>query len=840
MLFNFNQFYYMYFKFFLLLLSSLFIGNQFFYAQTSQNNQVSQTRAIKGIILDTDTETAISYVTMTLFKKGSTKPYKVKVSESDGSFSFADVIPGTYRLEGKLLGYIAYDKILDVGREKDNNLGNIFMKTDSKLLKAVEVKGIRSNMKLEIDKKTYSVDNSIAAAGASASDILKDIPSVEVDAEGTITLRNSESVTVWINGKPSGLTSDNRGQVLEQLPAESIESVEVVTNPSAKYSPEGSAGIINIILKKERKSGYYGSIRGGVSYPWGKNFGANLNYSSSKLDAYANIGLRDNEHDGSGYTKRQTYSTDELTTDTSYMNSNSKHTSGGDGLFMRAGFDYHLNNKHTLSLSGFAMDGNHKSNSEITYDYLDNYQLPTKQSFRNSVSDAGHNNYNITMDYLWEIGEDHSLQTNLSRGKRSNTNSNIFDQTDYNSIDMLTNSSYQKQTGPSTSEDWEFKADYSKKFSDRFKLETGMQSEWKKRYSENNIFNGFASGGTWTLPSIPDVSNGFDYDEQIHAMYGTLTGRIGPKLGYQLGLRGENTIIRFVSTDISSAGTPVNKNYMELFPTIFLNYNFSEGSDIQLNYSKRINRPRGRNLNPYVDISDSTNIRTGNPNLDPEYAHSFEMNFMKTWESHTLSSSIYHRITNHMIQGIRFIENGIMYLKPSNVTNSTSSGLELVSKDKISKVLETTATVNLYRSTMDGFTYMNNYYEGTSGFSWNVRVNGTLIFPKGFTGQASAFYSAPRIIAQGESSGRYAMDLGIRKSFFDNKLQLSVNIRNLLNSFKFESKTWGPAFYQETSNKFFGRDIRINLTWNFGNLKPKIKKESGESNENSVDFDTEN
>ena len=839
MLFNFNQYSYMSFKLLFLLIFSLIIGNQFSYAQIPPNNQVSQTGAIKGIVLDKGTETAIGYVTMMLFQKGSTKPYKVKVSESDGSFSFADVIPGTYRLVGKLLGYIAYDEFLKIGEEKENNLGHIFMKTDSKLLKTVEVKGLRSNMKLEIDKKTYSVDNSIAAAGASASDILKDIPSVEVDIEGTITLRNSESVTVWINGKPSGLTSDNRGQVLEQLPAESIESVEVVTNPSAKYSPEGSAGIINIILKKERKSGYYGSIRGGVSHPWGKNIGANINYSSSKLDAYANIGLRDNEHDGSGYIKRQTYHTDELTTDTSYMNSNNKRTRGGDGLFMRTGFDYHLNNKHTFSLSGFAMDVNRESNSEIIYDYLDNNRLLTKQSLRNSDSNAGHNNYNITMDYLWEIGEDHNLQANISHGKRSNTDENIYDQTDYNSIGMFTNSSYQIQTGPSTSEDWEFKADYSKKFSNRLKLEAGTQNERNKRYSENNIFNGLASDDTWTLPSTPDVSNGFDYKEQIYAIYGTLTGITESKLGYQLGLRGEKTIVHFVSTDISSIGTPINKNYVELFPTIFLNYNFSEGSDIQLNYSKRVNRPRGRSLNPYVDISDSTNIRTGNPNLDPEFAHSFEMNFMKTWENHTLSSSIYHRITDHVIQDIRFIENGIMYQKPSNVTNSTSSGLELVSKDKITKMLETTATINLYQSTIEGFTYMNYYYEGISGFSWNIRVNGTMIFPKGFTGQASGFYSAPRIIAQGESSGHYTMDLGLRKNFLDNKLQLSVNVRNLLNSFKFDNKTWGPAFYQETSNKFFGRDIRINLTWNFGNLKPKMKKEKGKINENTGDIDIE-
>lgn len=815
------------FRFLISLALSLCIGSQVLQAETTNTGKIS------GKVLDKETQNAIDFVNVSLFKKDSAKPYQVKVSGSDGSFSFTDVIPGSYRLETSLLGYVSYNQTVDIEAAGEKDLGGILLKTDSKLLKSVEVTGIRSNMKLEIDKKVFSVDQSIAAAGASASDILKDIPSVEVDAEGTISLRNSSSVTVWINGKPSGLNADNRGQVLEQLPAESIDRIEVVTNPSAKFSPEGSAGIINIILKKERKSGYYGSIRGGISNPWGTDFGANINYSSSKIDAYANIGLRDDSHEGNGNTKRQTYFTNPETSlrDTSYMNSDSRRTFGGEGLFFRAGVDYHINDKHTLSLSGFAMDGNRRFDSEVTNDFLNNDLQRTKLYMRNSNSNSGHNNYDITMNYLWEIAKDHSLQANLSHGIRSNSDDNDYLQTNINPAGTITDYNYQKQTGPSSNDDWEFQADYSKKFSERWKVEAGMKSEWTQRNSENNIYNGTASGNNWVIPSSPNVSNIFDYNEQIHAAYGTLTGKMTSKFGYQLGLRGEKTIVSFVSKDINGAGTPIDKNQFALFPTIFLNYNFSEGSDIQLNYSKRINRPRGRSINPFIDISDSTNIRTGNPDLDPEYAHAFEMNYINSWQNHTISSSLYHRITNNVIQDIRFIgQNGIMYQKPSNVTNTTSSGFELVSKDKLSKLLETTATFNLYYSSMEAYNYQENHYKGTSGFSWNARLNGTLVFPKGFSGQISGFYSAPRIIAQGESSGNYSLDLGLRKKFLEGKFQVSVNARNVLNSFKFDDKTWGPGFYQETSNKFFGRDLRLNLTWNFGNLKPKDKRRSNEEN----------
>ncbi|MDD4922459.1 MAG: TonB-dependent receptor [Bacteroidales bacterium] len=821
------------FKFLISLAVTLCIGSQILQAE------INDTGKLSGKLLDKETKNAIDFVNITLYDQASATPYKAKISDTNGSFTFTDVKPGSYRLETKLLGYLSYNETIDIAAGNEKNLGEILLKPDSKLLKAVEVTGIRSNMKLEIDKKVFSVNQTIAAAGASASDILKDIPSVEIDAEGTVSLRNSESVTVWINGKPSGLTADNRGQVLEQMPAESIDRIEVITNPSAKFSPEGSAGIINIILKKDRKSGYYGSISAGASYPWGKNGGANINYSSSKIDAYANIGLRNEVHDGNGSIKRQTYKTDALTEliDTSSLNSESSRTFGGSGLFMRAGIDYHLNNKHTISLSAFAMDGRRNTQSEVTNNFLDNHLLMTRQSLRNSTGESKHNNYDMTMDYQWEIAAGHSLQANLSHGKRSDSDHTTYTQTDYNSAFQVTNNSLQKQTGASNTEDWEFKVDYSKKFSERWKLEAGMKSEWTQRYSDINIFNGISSGNNWIIPSMPNSSNGFDYDEQIHAVYGTLTGKMTSKFGYQLGLRGEKTIVSFISTDRDGASAPINKDYLELFPTIFLNYNFSEGSDIQLNYSKRINRPRGRALNPYVDISDSTNIRTGNPDLNPEFAHAFEMNFIKTWKSHTLSSSIYHRITNDVIQDIRYIETtGIMYQKPSNVTNSTSSGLELVSKDRMSKILETTATLNVYHNTMDAFTYRNTLYPGTSGFSWNARLNGTLIFGKGFSGQVSGFYAAPKIVAQGESKGNYSLDLGLRKNFLNNKLQLSVNARNILNSWNFSTTTRGPGFYQESFNQFFRQNVRVNLTWNFGNLKPKKKPGKDSNNDTPIDM----
>jgi len=805
---------------FLLLIAFLFSSSALFAAP-----EPAPTGTVGGKLLDQESKSPLDNVTVFIYQGVSTKPVKVVNTDEKGVFIFSDVLPGEYRVEAGFLGYLPFEEVVQVLANQQTHLGEIVLKNNAKALGVVEVTGLRSTMKLEVDKRVFSVDQSIAAAGASTSDILKNIPSVEVDAEGTVSLRNSTNVIIWINGKPSGLTSDNQAQVLEQMPAESIDRIEVVTNPSAKYSAEGSAGIINIILKKDRKAGYYGSLRAGVNLPLGYNFGGNFNYSSPKWDLYANLGTRGDNREGDGSTNRKTYTMIGGITTTEYMNSKTLRNMSNGGLFFRAGADYHINDKHTISLSGFGMNGNRNFSSDIQYQYLDNSLQLTKMLQRNSTENGGHNNYELEMDYQWEIGPEHNLHAVLSAGKEFSPETSSYTQSEPLSY---SNSYQQKGKGSEMEDGMEFQLDYSRKFSEKWKLEAGWKTNIESRNSDDLIQN--LSGTTWS-----DFSkNKFDYVEQIHAAYGTLTGKLTSKLGYQLGLRAEQTLVNFTSTNVlTNVAVPHEKNYLQLFPTIFANYTIAEGMDMQLNYSRRINRPRGRALNPFVNISDSTNIWVGNPDLDPEYSNNFEMNFLKTWTEHTLSAALYHRISERVIQDIRYLDNGVMKQTPENVTNSTSSGLELVAKDKLFKILETTTTLNLYQQSMNGFTYRGQTYEGTNGFSWNVRLNGQIMLPWSMTGQASGFYSAPRIVAQGTMKAAYSLDFGLRKSFWNRNLQVSLNGQNLLNSFKFENTTTGPGFSQVTSNQFFGRTIRLNVTWNFGNLKPKEKEDKGNNQENA-------
>lgn len=808
--------------------------------QFSQAQSTTVSGTVKGILLDKETGNPIQFVAVSIFKDGSTSPLQSFSSNENGTFVFEGIEPGTYRIHTDLIGYLPYNQQINVIAGQGLALGKIYLKTNSKILKVVEVTGMRSNMQLGIDKKTFSVSDNISSAGASASDVLKEIPSVQVDEEGTISLRNSSTVTILIDGKPAGLTSDTQGQVLEAMPAESIDKIEVITNPSSKYSPEGTAGILNIILKKDRKPGYYGSVRIGASNPKGYNWGGNFNYSSPKIDFFANANMLNFNNSGSGYVKRQSYTN---SIDTSYLNTGTKQNSTINGFFFRGGLNYHFNDKQTLSLSTFVMDGSRNSTSNIDYTYLNTAPQVTNSS-RDITNKSNRNNYNATLDYDWNIEKDQNLEASLTYGKRTNTNTSTFLQTNKNSAGTVTGTSYQQQFSPSNDQNAEFKVDYSKKLSDLAKLETGMKNDWTESNSTDMIYNGKQSGSDWII-SNPNVSNDFDYHEWINAVYGTLSGNISPAFGYLIGLRGEETNVSFstndyITTDPNAGKSQYNRNYLNFFPSVFLSYNLSKESELQLNYSRRINRPRGRSLNPFENITDSTNISTGNPALNPEYSNAFELNFMQTWNNHILTSTLYHRTTEGVIQSVSYLENGIIFQSPSNATNSTSSGFEIVAKDQFSRILSTTSTVNMYYETMDAFDYNNVHYNGTNGFSWTARLNGTLMLSKSLSGEISGYYNAPHLIAQGKNEGYYTVDLGLRQFLLNRKLQVSLNVRNLFDSFKFDNTITGSNFSQETSNKFFGRQIRLNVTWNFGNLKPKKGKQSKQEeniNENSMDME---
>ncbi len=797
---------------------------------------------IKGTIVDAGDQSPLDYVNVALFKQGVKKPITGVVTDTNGTFFIPTVENGNYTLQISYVGYATINQsIAIVG--KPINIGTIKLEEDSKKLGEVEVVGQGSQMHFDIDKKVFSVDQNIAAAGGSASDVLKNIPSVTVDNQGNVSLRKDGNVEVWINGKASGLTADNRAQVLQQMPAESIESIEIMTNPSAKYSPEGSAGIINIVMKQQHKAGYYGSVSAGVTYPdggkLGENLGASINYSSSKVDAYLNLGYRAMSFQGGGKTNRYNY----IGKDTTLLNQSYSSLMAFSGLFLRAGFDYHLDKKNTLSLSGFGMAGSGIQNSS-THNLLSENLYNNSTILRNYIQDntgtGTRPSLNLNFDYRHNFDKKGTFLT----GSASYSSHNRGGNTIYAQADSITNAkSNITQIADSKNTEWDFKLDYTNKLSETSKLEAGWESTLSNRLSTSSgvdnlhliyLSNSLISNSLISHPTdIPSYYDNFNYNEQIHAGYLTYGNKID-KLTFQLGLRGE--LFMKESTNTTKIGNSQTdtvqlipqKTFFHIFPSFYLSYSLPNDAELQFNYSNRVNRPRGNQINPYRNFADSTNITYGNPDLAPQYSSSLELNYIKTWEAQTLSASLYYHNTDNVIENVRFLHNGMMENTFLNIAKSLNTGLELISKNRLFKILSLTSTLNMYYSKLDSATYVNPYnpaittpIPGQSNFSWSANIMANFMLSKTFSGQITAEYESPELIAQGTENAKYSVDFGIRQTFMDRKLSVSLNVRDLLNSDRHNQTTSGSGFTQNSSSYFHGRMIGLSVSYNFGNMKPK-------------------
>lgn len=795
-------------------------------------------QTIKGKIVDSRTSQPLDFVNVALHKGNETAPATGVVSDEKGQFELPKVPNGNYTLKISFIGYNTIEMPLKVS-DKELNMGMIKLIEDSKTLSEVEVVAQGSQMRFEIDKKVFSVDQNIASSGGSATEVLQNIPSIDVDNEGNISLRNSSNVEVWINGKPSGLTAENRAQILQQMPAESIESIEVMTNPSAKFNPEGTSGIINLVMKKNRKGGYYGSASiGGM---WAQNAvpgytaSVNYNYNSGRFDAYINLGYRAMNFAGGGWSDR--YSLDANKDTLMLLHQENSRLFGYNALFTRAGIDYRLSDKHSIGLSGFGMTGASRGSTNTDYD-IENYQnsLLSKNYNRYNLNTGNRPGMNISLDYKWEIDKKGSnLMSSLSYSNHKRSGSDSYLQRENLLADTTSNilQDYQGQN-----EEWQFKLDYTQKFSETDRLEAGWQSTIQERFGPNSATD------LMTNQPMYAYYNEFQDNENIHAAYVTYGNRI-KNLSLQGGLRAEYFERNPVNTIMDNTGNKITTEYgrkgeIQMFPSFFASYSLPKDNEIQFNASRRVSRPRGRQINPFRDYSDSTNISYGNLALTPEYSTAMEINYLKTWGkgSQALSSTLYHRFTDDVIQRVSFMNNSVMESTYMNVSKSANTGFELVMKNNLFKILNLTSSVNMYYSKLYESTYTSPYdvakivtIPENENFSWSARLIGNVMMGKNTSGQITGYYSAPRVIAQGSETASYAVDLGLRQNLFDRKLSLNFSVRDIFNTRKRSSVTWGDGFYQRSENYFSGRMIGLTATYNFGNMKPK--KSNVQRNDNN-------
>lgn len=813
---------------------------------------------IKGKLLDKAQRTALEFANVTLYAPGGDTPVKGTVTDLDGEFLLADVANGTYDIQFAFLGYSPLRKTI-VMHGQDIVMGKIYLEEDSHVLQEVEVVGQGSTMRFELDKKVFSVDQNIAAAGASVSEALENIPSVEVDQEGNVSLRNSEAVEIWINGKPSGLTAENRAQILQQMPAESIKEIELITNPSAKYSPEGTAGVINLVMKKDRKAGYFGSVQAGLDYalaaPWnlppGANVGLNLNMNKGICDAYVNAGYR--FHTGNGGNTSHRYGltgvgsgsfnpeTDDYLT---HLYQKSNNDRRDHGLFLRAGFDLRLSEHSSWGVSGFGMvsDPNaFRGTGMVDNQYLltDAMGTTLRDYHRLQNNRSWHPGGNVRTDYIFNYNK-HNLHLSGAFNYFTWNQQNAYTQ-----VEMGDTLSQWQQNG-NADPFMEVKADYEWKPTKSSRLEAGYQMNmaWRSTTADAGMGAPIVNehGHYTTDQPLYAYWNDFLNREQTHALYLTYGNRFFEKLSVQVGLRGEffQRHIESDSYDEAGARQTVGNDttYFQLYPSAYISYDFGHGHELQVNYTRRVDRPRGHQIDPRNDFSDSTNIRYGNPYLLPAYSNSFELNYLKQWERHTLSAGLFWRMQENIIQNVKFMDDNVMKNTFSNLGVRHELGAEVVGKNRLfGDLLQLTTSANLYWNTISESEYRRGdiyvLLPAHQALSWSVRMNASFLFTKTFTGQLSANYRSPRVLAQGQTTHSYSIDLGLRKTFLDRKLALAFNVRDILDSRSRRSITWGEGFYLQQQMRWHSRSVSLTLTYNFGNMKQN-KKPNMDSSQQSM------
>lgn len=771
---------------------------------------------VKGKVIDAATGQPLEFVTVSVVD-ASGKAVKGGISDEGGNYSFAGLAAGTYMVKFSFLGFKEFAKEITISDKSTVRSLNVKLAEDTEVLGEVEVVGQKPQMRFEIDKRVFNADQAIAAIGGSASDLLSNVPSIDVDTEGEISLRGNSSVTIWINGKDAGLTSDNQAEILEQLPAVSIDRIEVITNPSAKYSPEGTAGIINIVLKEDTKPGYYGSAQAQADIQGGVRASANINFTAGKWSGYVNAGYRHNRRERGGYTNRDMDGG-------MFLNQTTDGLSKRDNGFFRGGLNYKATDKDVISLSGFGMVGGGSNDNTINYvsNVPDSYTSAVRQTFGDNDMRGG----NVMLSYDRRFDELKMLTLSASHNRWNMMNGNDYFQTS-TYPDHVTNS-LQRQSSDIKNNGWEFQADYSNAFNDSHKIEAGYKGVLRDETSPIETLSGT---GESDLAPQRNLDNTFKYKQNIQALYMTYSGKVG-NFGMQFGLRGEysrtKTSSSYWNSEKGDVTDPFDKSKFDLFPSVFFSYSLPKGNELQVNYTRRIRRPWGGMLNSFTNITDSSNISRGNPDLDPQYSNAFELNYIKNWERHMLSVSTYYRSTNDVFERISYMDgNNIMNSTWFNVTKSVAAGAELVVKNKLFDFIDLTTTINMYYSKLNGF----NYYmqsvdalvsgESEENFAYDAKVIANFMLPCDISLQLTGSYRSGQTIAQGTREPTYRLDAGIKKSFLDGKINLALTARDLLDSRHRHTITSGAGFTQESESWRQGRNVRLTISYSFGNMRGK-------------------
>ncbi|NLR80496.1 outer membrane beta-barrel family protein [Chitinophaga eiseniae] len=798
-----------------------------------------------GKLVDAKTGKPIEYASVTLLKQRDSALVTGMLTKPNGDFSLENLPFGPMILRVNFMGYTSViKKVVITGQAIEQDLGNLKMQPNVKTLQSVEVTGQKSAFTMGIDKKVFNVDRNLSSVGGTAQDVLKSVPAVNVDLDGNVTVRNA-SPNIFVDGKPSTLT-------LDQIPADAIESIELITNPSAKYDAEGMSGILNIVLKKNRKAGFNGAVNAGVGTGNKFNGGGNINIRQGKFNVFANYNINSNHNWADGTTNRSNYHSG-VAKDTSYLLQNSNSTTKPLFQFGRFGLDYMLDNRNTISVSQNIVAGDFKNQEDLASTFSDRNHTITSKSDRLNNNNFNFRNYTTALSFKHTYAKPNKEWTaDINYNRSSNSrNGDYLTQAQDPMGQPLGQAMLQNNTTSGKTTFMTFQTDYSNPIGKNGKLELGAKATVRDYTSMYNVFDKDTVSGNF-IPN-PLLSNNYKYNEEIYAGYANFANTIG-NFGYQAGLRVEQYVY---AGENEGAKYKPTKAVPGLYPSLFLSEKLKHDQELQLNYSRRVNRPNFFQLIPYRDYSDPQNQREGNPNLKPEYTNSFEFSYVKNWANSNFLGSVYFRNTNNMISTISTpIGADTLLTQFINANRSNSYGAELTLKNQVVKGWDLTSNVNLYQTDMKVNANGQNY--NNSGFSWFAKINSETKLPANFTVQVNATYQAPTIAlpasggggrggggggfnqipstAQGTIKGFSTVDIAVKKEFLKNKAAaVTLSLSDIFNTRQYELNQATPEFAQDYIRKRESRILKLNFSYRFGkfdaSLFKKKKKDQGNGND---------
>jgi outer membrane receptor protein involved in Fe transport len=764
---------------------------------------------VSGNVFDADYREPIEYANIVLYKQADSMQITGTITDDRGAFQLTRIQPGLYYAEISFIGYETHTvNNLDISADNPEvTIGNVFLKSTILAVEGAEVEAERPFMTYEIDKKVIDVNGQLTTTAGTAVDVLENVPSVKVDIEGNVSLRGSENFTVLIDSRPTILDPSD---ALQQIPASMIDNIEIITNPSAQYDPEGMSGIINVIMKKKVVQGISGvtNLNAGLNNKYGGDF--LVSYRTGIANLYVSANYRKFTFPGTGTTESMTFQNDT----SSFVSSHGESERAWNPYGLRTGVDLNLGMWDKLSLGGEYGAREMERTEELNYDKWsepgDSHHVYVSQE----QGDFSHQFYSVILDHLHRFfNNNHTLALHGMYSVRERSGSSSHELLD--TTGAITSGHRDEEEGPSQL--GQVKLDYNLPINEKYTFKAGGMARIGRSEEKNRAYDYDTATGTYEY--MDEFSHATDYSQDIYALYGIFSGSLNG-FGFQGGLRSEYT---YRLIEIVGQNEQYTFDRWDYFPTAHVSYKFSNGYQLMASYTRRIQRPRPWWLEPFLTWTDAYNVRVGNPDLKPEYIDSYELGFQTVFGTSVFSLDAFYRVTHNNVEQVQSVYHENVILQTvENVGTDKALGIEGLFDLRLTSWWNLNLTGSIFQRRLDGELYGEAFSE--EDFNWSARFNTEFKVFSTTTLQITGRYRSPSLSVQGQREGFFTADAAVKQALFNKRLNLTLQVRDVFGTGKREFISEGEDFYVHRYSERESPIVMLSINYNFNNYKQKQRE----------------